>query len=79
MICMGNKYRTYIKPETWDNKEEYWISNNGWGMCNTGWGQKMIELGYGQTIICSLGGIGCNVDHAFVKIRNLEKKLESYS
>ena len=29
----------------------------------------------GYNIICEKGGIGCNVDHLYVKIRNLEKQL----
>jgi len=62
----------WFRPETWDNIPEYWGKNNGWGMCQTGW--QLAHKNHRQ-VICSLGGIGCNVDHAFVKVRNLANQI----
>jgi hypothetical protein len=41
----------------WDDKPEYREGNNGLGMCN---------LGSGKQVNCVLGGIGCDVDHAWI-------------
>ena len=65
--------KDYFRPETWENKPgTYWKANDGWGMCNTGWWKEHRNHRF---VICSRGGIGCNVDHAYVKVRNLENKI----
>ena len=63
---------------TWDDREDYWSCNDGWGACNTGWGQQPGNTfkDRGFSIVCKLGGIGCNVDHTRMKIRNLENKID---
>ena len=67
----------FVPVETWEDNDPLYSPwdgdqlpfsqvNNGWGICNTG---------SGYNVICMKGGIGCNVDHVYVKIRNLEKQL----
>lgn len=58
---MTETWRLHPVPETWRHRPEYRLENDGWGMCNTGSPYRCV---------CSLGGIGCNVDHAFVKLAN---------
>lgn len=56
--------------QIWLNNPKYRAANDGWGMCNTGSGKE---------VICSFGGIGCDVDHAVVAVGNLVdgNKVES--
>ena len=46
-----------MRSERWDDLPAYRQLNVGWGMCNTGANANGV---------CSLGGIGCNVDHRFI-------------
>ena len=66
-----------MKLELWDEYDPLYYPyegepipysqvDDGWGICNT-------ESGIDR--ICEKGGIGCDVDHLKVKIRNLEKKI----
>ena len=55
-----------MRLETWPLFEEFRRANNGQGMCNSGVNADRI---------CELGGIGCNVDHKFVMLRNIQVDL----
>ncbi len=55
--------------ETWQGNREYQLANKGQGMCNT----KADRF----EPICSLGGIGCNVDHKYVMLYNLIQKSQA--
>lgn len=57
---------TYFELKIWPNEEKLQRANNGYGMCNTS--------AYGCKRVCELGGIGCNVDHKFLKILNETRK-----
>jgi hypothetical protein len=48
----------------WDDRPDYRKANGGMGMCNTGSGKR---------INCVFGGIGCDVDHAWIG-RNREDR-----
>jgi hypothetical protein len=68
----------FVERETWEGASDQLYCppdgepmrfsevDDGWGICNTGTQYR---------IICRKGGIGCNVDHSYVKIRNLEKEI----
>lgn len=45
---------------TWEPGTEYAKANGGWGMCNTG---------SGKPVTCCLNGIGCDVDHVAMMMR----------
>lgn len=47
----------------WEHKPEFQAENGGLGMCNTGSGKRMV---------CSLGAIGCDVDHITIAKINLD-------
>lgn len=47
-----------LSMERWDSQPERRRVNDGRGMCNTGANHPGI---------CSLNGIGCNVDHAWIQ------------
>ena len=49
--------RPKMRSERWDDVPAYRQRNDGWGACNTGANAKGV---------CSLGGIGCNVDHRLI-------------
>lgn len=51
--------------EVWAERPDYLSLNGGRGACNTGWGREV-----GVSVICSLGGIGCNVNHPYVELLN---------
>jgi len=52
----------WITLETWAGNPAYRALNGGFGNCNTEFGDRESVF-----IICGLGGIGCNVNHAAIK------------
>lgn len=60
-----------MRLETWDlvGMESFRRENDGRGMCNTGIGADRI---------CELGGIGCNVNHTYVMIRNIQVDMAKW-
>jgi hypothetical protein len=58
------EFMWHTRKHAWPDRPDFWEANDGYGMCNTGSGKRTI---------CSFDGIGCDVDHALVKVRNLER------
>jgi hypothetical protein len=48
--------------EEWKDDADFRLANDGWGMCKA-------DIG-GSDMICTFGGIGCNVNHVRVKRTN---------
>lgn len=62
-----------FQKEIWPDNLDYRLANDGWGMCNTASG---IRTSYGnEFVICQFGGIHCNVDHVYIKLRNMDESL----
>jgi hypothetical protein len=54
--------------ERWEDQPHNRLVNNGLGLCNTGSGRR---------IVCAFGGIGCNVDHAWIAFNHVQSQMPS--